>query len=248
MVARKGQMFVATVVFLTGLLFSVQQALITYSLLDTSSPFQTKEHYVISDTLGVIESSIRDATDCRAFEGSLKEILAALDEDYSAEGVVVDIEYDLNCSRWANQVPNAAPLAVRIMFTGIHEASGLFTFYNVPGSSAACASRNPTVSFSPNYRKAPAGTTGEFNVLVKNEDPKTCAAAVFDLSTSCPAAWTCALYKSQMTIAPDQTKNTKMNVTTPAGEPLGITVVSATARNHNAPAFSGTGTGKFEVA
>jgi len=247
MVARKGQMFVATVVFLTGLLFSVQQALLTYSLLDISSPFQTKEHYVIGDTVSVIESSIRDATDCHAFEGSLKELLAVLNEDYSAEGVVVDIKYTLNCSNWANQLPDDAPLAVGIRFTGIHDASGMFSFYNVPGASGACVSQNPSVSFSPTYRKAPAGTTGMFNVIVKNMDPMTCDAATFDLSAACPATWTCAFSKAQLTITPSQTKNTRMNVIIPAGQAPGIFTVSATAQNSVAAPF-GTGSGRLEVA
>jgi len=45
--ASKGQMFIVTMVFLTGLIFAVQQLLFQYSSLDLSRPLQRTDYYLL---------------------------------------------------------------------------------------------------------------------------------------------------------------------------------------------------------
>lgn len=45
---RKAQMFIVTMVFLTGLIFAVQQLLFQYTLIDLSRPLQQTDFYLLS--------------------------------------------------------------------------------------------------------------------------------------------------------------------------------------------------------
>ena len=136
MVARKGQMFVVTAVFLTGLLFAVQQVLFTYSALDLSEPFQTKEHRMLKTVIDGINESIRAHTDtgdpqsdCQEFDRNLKELIAMITDDFSSEGYLLKVNHDLECSNWGNSDP-PAPLTVSMSFIGAYDASGILYFYH----------------------------------------------------------------------------------------------------------------------
>ncbi len=137
MAAKKAQMLVVTAVFLTGLLFAVQQALLTYSLLDLSDPFQTKENYIAMNLIDSVNYTIRtqkDTTDhtadCLEFENHLKELLSVMRHDLSGQGYLVETIYMLNCSYWDNARPFPAPMELTISFTGTCESFGKIKFYH----------------------------------------------------------------------------------------------------------------------
>jgi len=121
-------MFVVIAVFLGGLLFFVQQALLTYSLIEISSPYQTKEHYIVMNVMDAINQTINTSSGCLAFENDLKELLSELREDFASEGYLMNINYDLNCSNWDSSTD--APLSISLSFPGIHDVTGMFKFYN----------------------------------------------------------------------------------------------------------------------
>lgn len=129
MPARKGQMFVVTAVFLTGLLFAVQQVLLTYSLLDLSRPMESREHYMVKNVLDSVGETITASGDCLEFERNLNWLLMTLEQDYSSEGYVLDTSYYLDCSRWDNEYPAPAPFSMSVTMLGRYDVSGTIKFY-----------------------------------------------------------------------------------------------------------------------
>jgi hypothetical protein len=127
---RKGQMFVVTAVFLTGLLFAVQQALLVYSSLDLSEPFRVKEHMMVRDAINSINETILKAQDCSVFDRNLKELFAALRDEFTSEGYLLELGYSIDCDSWSNTGP-PAPLTVSIGFVGTYNARGILRFYHV---------------------------------------------------------------------------------------------------------------------
>ncbi|MFQ5647977.1 MAG: hypothetical protein ACE5FW_01960 [Candidatus Aenigmatarchaeota archaeon] len=75
---RKGQMFVVTMVFLTGLIFAVQQLLFQYSLVDLSEPMQRTDLYLL-ESAGSIFNITMEGLDC-ADSGSVARTLQDLVE------------------------------------------------------------------------------------------------------------------------------------------------------------------------
>lgn len=138
-------MFVTTAVFLTGMLFVIQQAFLTYSSLDLSQPFETSEHRTVKNVIDVINETILsqpytgDPLDnCREFEKNLKELIHMLKTELILEGYLLDARYTLDCANWENTgPPDPAPLTVGISFTGIYDANGVLYFYHSSVSEMA---------------------------------------------------------------------------------------------------------------
>jgi hypothetical protein len=135
MAAKKAQMFVATAVFLTSLLFVVQQALLTYTVLDLSRPFQTEEIYMVMNLMETINQSIKSMgdtapEDCREFEYNLKDMISSIKDDLSKRGYILEISYNLDCSYWNNAPPQPPPLNLTMSFAGAYDYFGGMTFYH----------------------------------------------------------------------------------------------------------------------
>ena len=246
MAAKKAQMFVATAVFLTGLLFFVQQALLSYSILDLSGPYQTKEHYIAKNVVDIINYTIMTTADCHEFENNLKELLSDLRTDFGSEGYMIGINYDLNCSRWNYAPPADAPLTLSITFTGNYDASGIYRLHN--RFSAACPRQNPGIGFSPPSHTATPGEQVSYIVRVINNDDSSCGSSTFSLTADCPSGgWTCSLDEPSLTIAPGSTQPVKLDVTSPLSATSASYPVSVTATNTANPSYSGTGSGTYII-
>ena len=131
---KKAQMFVVTAVFLASMLFVVQQALITYSALDMSGPFKTKQLYMLKNIVDSINRTIKNpnpAITCQDFDKNLDELLSLLKDDASSEGYLLETDYYPDCSSWDNEYPQKAPLTLR--FSETYDASGnILKFYHKP--------------------------------------------------------------------------------------------------------------------
>lgn len=130
-------MFVATAVFLTGLLFVVQQALVIYSSLDMSTPFQAKDSYTVNNIIDLVnytiisqEDTADPIADCVDFENNLIELMSSVRDDLSREGYLLMSDYSLDCGYWNNNPPMPAPLKLTISYTGDLESFGTFIFYH----------------------------------------------------------------------------------------------------------------------
>ena len=114
----------------TGLLFAVQQAMMTYSALDLSNPFKTTEHRMLRAAVDSVNETILLASGCSEFDTDMKELVPILREDFSSEGYLLELNYNLDCSRWDESSP-PAPLRLSVIFTGDYHASGILDFYHV---------------------------------------------------------------------------------------------------------------------
>lgn len=137
MASRKAQMFVATAVFLTGLLFVVQQALVIYSVLDMTTPFTVKDSYSINNVLEMVNYTIisqqdtgNPIADCLEFENDLKELLFFIEDDFSKRGYLMMSDYSLECTYWNNNPAFPAPLNITVIFIGDFESYGIFKFHH----------------------------------------------------------------------------------------------------------------------
>ena len=131
--AKKAQMFVASAVFLAGLMFVVQQSLITYARLDMSRPFGYGENYMVLGVIKSVNETITTTGDCATFDSNLRELIRVLKLDFNARGYMLEMDYQLDCGDWSNSPPADAPLAFSIAFTGFYDAEGVLTFYDTVG-------------------------------------------------------------------------------------------------------------------
>ncbi len=109
MVARKAQMFIVTMVFLTGVIFTVQQLLFQYSELDLSMPLQKTDFYIIQNTRNLLQQSLI-ASSCAEAEENLQETLSFLAEQ-PLRGFTMSFLFNgelypnINCSNWDTSRP-----------------------------------------------------------------------------------------------------------------------------------------------
>jgi hypothetical protein len=134
MAVRKAQMFVVTAVFLVTMLFTVQQAFIAYTKIDTSAPFKTKQVYVLKSIIDSVNDTITTppALTCQDFEKNIDELLAILRDDISKEGYLLDTGYLLDCGNWT-QSPSSGtpPFRLTIRFSETYDISGnVIDFYH----------------------------------------------------------------------------------------------------------------------
>lgn len=111
-------MFVVTLIFMVGLIFTVQQALFRYSELDLSAPFIEGDSYFIRNTIEVFNDTVRNSGSCAQAEVNLKELSYVLAEKSAERGFSANLVYDLNCSLWGNQPPQAAPVTLNMQIEG----------------------------------------------------------------------------------------------------------------------------------
>ena len=89
----KGQMFMVTMIFLAGLIMSVQQILIQYARLDLGQPFIRDDSELLQSIVNIINKSVRPCS-----EQNIRELFARLSkQDFGIYDV--RIAWDLNCSR-----------------------------------------------------------------------------------------------------------------------------------------------------
>ncbi len=127
---RKAQMFIVTAVFLTSMLFFLQQALVTYSTIDNTRPFLTKEVYILKGMKDGIERTIKQTPDCIQFQENVEEYLSDLKDDVSAEGYVLSTNFDLDCNIWNNAPPDPPPFTLSIRLSKTYDATGKLSFYH----------------------------------------------------------------------------------------------------------------------
>ena len=123
----KAQMFIVTVVFLVGLIFTVQQILFQYSFLDAPSNFEKNDYYIFSDVKDIINQTIKTAKTCDEAEQNMEEVITFLDEQ-SIDNYILEIAYQFNCTNWNtdNYVLNLT-ITLRAADS---ETTGNYVFYN----------------------------------------------------------------------------------------------------------------------
>ncbi len=128
----KGQMFLITMIFMTGLVFMVQQLLIQYSALDLSAPFRENEIYLLRNTRDIINTTIKSTPDCEVFSDKMESLANFLNSRDPKGGYIISVDYRLNCAYWGNTPPAQAPLnvSVKIVTTMKSESSENYFMYS----------------------------------------------------------------------------------------------------------------------
>jgi hypothetical protein len=132
--ARKGQMFIVSVVFLIGMIFVVQQALFNYSSIDMASPYSVRDEEIFANILGVVNRTMAETHFCNetkdGFSMRMERLKASLLEEFGRE-YTIEIAYQLNCSAWDNAPPQPAPLSLTLSVGGQgRDTRGNFVFYH----------------------------------------------------------------------------------------------------------------------
>ena len=130
----KGQMFILTMVFLVGLIFSVQSLLLSYNYIDLSQAPQTTDANVLRAVSAAIKDTVMRTESCSDVSGNLDEFSMGISTGMLAI-YDIRISYNIYCDRWNNPYPNPPPIEADINITGeMTETSAILSFYhNVTG-------------------------------------------------------------------------------------------------------------------
>ena len=129
MALRKGQMFIVTMVFLIALIFSVQQLLYHYTVIDLSIPSRTTDAYLLDNMESSFQAALDSSDDCLEARKNVKEVK---DMIASTSDPPVDITGELFCPGGA-WPPSGPDLTMQAAITGeTYDTSALFEFYRTP--------------------------------------------------------------------------------------------------------------------
>lgn len=99
--------------------------------------------------------------------------------------------------------------------------------------AAACSMAAPTLSLSPSNPSAQPGSSVTYTVSIRNNDPSSCSARSFSLSSTLPQGWTTAFSSASVTLAPGQSMNLTMTKTVPASASPSTYQVNAVAQSQS---------------
>ncbi|MBN2042865.1 MAG: hypothetical protein JW754_03585 [Candidatus Aenigmarchaeota archaeon] len=106
---RKGQMFLISMVFLVGLIFTVQTALLGYTSVDISEPGDKTDRFLIENVIGLINDTLNDPNTeyCNSgkdnFLDKLREIQTIIKEEYVRGLFSLKIIPLLDCTKWDDE-------------------------------------------------------------------------------------------------------------------------------------------------
>lgn len=168
----KGQMFILTIIFLIGLIYTVQQGLTSYSLLDFTEPFEENDFYTLSNVREMFERTVATTETCAEAEENLNELVNFFGAKLIFGGFIIDIGFRLDCADWDNveSLPfNPAPvnLTLKILGSNSEAYSNIEIYHQVP----------PTIYYAkywnPNLPDTPCSFTGSepyYRLASKIED------------------------------------------------------------------------------
>ena len=113
--ARKAQMFVVTMIFLIGLIFSVQNILFQYTALDLSSPFRENTIYILENTRDAINKTIKTTHECSDFSAKMQELKDFLERNIPSRGYALSLSYRVNCTNWGSTTNPPLNLTIQIV-------------------------------------------------------------------------------------------------------------------------------------
>jgi len=108
----KAQMFIITMVFLVGLIFTVQAALSQYSYLDLAKAFKESDHHTLVSIKKSFEDAHKSSPECHKAEEKFQELEHFFEKEV-VEGSAVEIDYSLDC------LPKTLTLSIHLKSAGI---------------------------------------------------------------------------------------------------------------------------------
>ncbi|MCK4335368.1 MAG: hypothetical protein KAW40_01445 [Candidatus Aenigmarchaeota archaeon] len=133
--SKKGQLFLIAIVFMIGMIFVVQQALFQYSTIEMSEPFERKDIDLFSNMIEIVNKTITETHSCNetkdSFYNKMEEMKISLLEEHGRV-YSIEINYDLDCSKWNNLPPNPGPLKITISVASLgRDTRGTYEFYHL---------------------------------------------------------------------------------------------------------------------
>lgn len=131
---KKGQLFIVAIVFLIGMIFTVQQALFQYSSIDMAKPFQARDSELFDNIIGMVNGTISETHYCNETKDSfalrIEKIKSSFLEEHGRE-YSIEIAYKLDCARWLAASP-PAPLSLDVSITSQgRNTRGAFELYHI---------------------------------------------------------------------------------------------------------------------
>jgi hypothetical protein len=127
--ARKAQMFVITMIFLVGLIFSVQSLLFQYAALDLSAPFRENTAYLLANVKDSINRTIKTTPDCTDFSAKMKELKDFMDRSVPQRGYSLALSYKVNCVNWASATDPPLNLTIQIIGKGGDTSARVYMYH-----------------------------------------------------------------------------------------------------------------------
>ncbi|MBI4176225.1 MAG: hypothetical protein HY518_03405 [Candidatus Aenigmarchaeota archaeon] len=126
----KAQMFILSMIFLVGLVFVVYQLLLQYGSINTTEPLENDEVFATNNIRDAFNSTLTSAAGCGEAEQNLQNLDEFIERQQPTGSFIIDNEYTLICSNWANAYPDPPPLNLTIsVYGGSVDTRVYYEFY-----------------------------------------------------------------------------------------------------------------------
>ena len=120
---------------------------------------------------------------------------------------------------------------------------------NISVGPPSCLRGDPVVTLTPPEGQwEPPGTPVVYDLTLTSADSDACAAAIFDLSSSVPGAWTGGFDTNVLTVAPGGNGSALLTVTSSTTAADGFYDIVVTATNSAEPGYTGSATVTYVVS
>jgi len=126
----KGQMFILTIVFLVGLIFTVQSLLLSYNYIDLSQASQTSDANILRTVSSAIQDTVEKTESCNDVRDNLDELSNEIGTGMLAI-YDIRISYVIDCGDWNNPSGNPHVEADIKILGEKTETNATLPFYHV---------------------------------------------------------------------------------------------------------------------
>jgi len=136
--ARKAQLFLVGIIFITGAISAMQAVLMVYSMLGALEPLRDNDAYLFQNLREVVNATVTGVSDCSELPSILNRLKYFLSGHARLLEYSTEVTFSVNCSNWNAYPPSPAPVNVYIGLKGRKpspktETSAYLDVYNTIG-------------------------------------------------------------------------------------------------------------------
>ena len=113
----KAQMYIVTIIFLVGLIVTVQQSFLQYTNIDVTDAYTGSEYFLLKSIKDVSQETLLRSSDCTEFRDNIEETSTAINLLEPRSGKVIIVEPLVNCTAWMASPPSYPPLTLTVTVT-----------------------------------------------------------------------------------------------------------------------------------